>query len=86
MKTIVGMILSASDEEVGGVYEKLRAMEAKEFGKGEEYIAELLPRLAEQYENLIWGLWWHFWLWIIWCWIREGRFMYLLSEYFHHLD
>lgn len=51
MKTIVGKILSANDEEIKGIYDKLRAMKTKEFGKGEEYIAELLPRLAEQYDK-----------------------------------
>ncbi|OWP01078.1 hypothetical protein B2J93_4810 [Marssonina coronariae] len=51
LKTIVSKILMSSDEENVDVYKKLRAMKASEFGKGEEHIAELLPRLAEQYDK-----------------------------------
>ncbi|KAK2625813.1 hypothetical protein QTJ16_005125 [Diplocarpon rosae] len=51
LKTIVSKILTSSDEEIANIYNELRAMKASEFGKGEEYIVELLPRLAEQYDK-----------------------------------
>ncbi|KAH7351070.1 RmlC-like cupin domain-containing protein [Rhexocercosporidium sp. MPI-PUGE-AT-0058] len=51
LKAILSNILSASDEEVKEVYEKLRGMPKEAFGEGEEYIAEMLPRLAEQYDK-----------------------------------
>ncbi|CZT41507.1 probable mannose-6-phosphate isomerase [Rhynchosporium secalis] len=49
LKAIVTKMLSASDEEVQDVYEMLRKINKEDFGAGEEYISELLPRLAEQY-------------------------------------
>mgnify|MGYP003636390838 CR=1 FL=1 len=51
LKGIVSKILSASDEDVKDVYDKLREMKAADFGEGEGYIAEMLPRLAEQYDK-----------------------------------
>merc|ERR1712093_44023 len=51
LKGIVSKILSASDEYVKDVYDKLREMKAADFGEGEGYIAEMLPRLAEQYDK-----------------------------------
>ncbi|KAF8856485.1 mannose-6-phosphate isomerase [Acephala macrosclerotiorum] len=47
LKKIVGSILKASDREIVEVYEKLKEMPAKDFGK-HSYIPELLPRLAGQ--------------------------------------
>jgi len=46
----VGVILSASEEEITKVYEILRKTEKASFGK-HTYIPELLPRLAEQYDK-----------------------------------
>lgn len=50
LKEIVYKILSASDEDIRKVYETLRKTDKKSFGKS-DYIPELLPRLAEQYEK-----------------------------------
>lgn len=51
LKSIVSNILTASDEDVKSVHEKLRAMKKEDFGEGEEYISDMLPRLAEQYDK-----------------------------------
>ncbi|EHL00282.1 putative Mannose-6-phosphate isomerase [Glarea lozoyensis 74030] len=50
LRELVGKILGASDEEIVGVYEKLRGMKKEEFGD-EGHITDLLPRLAEQYDK-----------------------------------
>lgn len=50
LKQIVGQILSASDDEITNIYETLKNTPKKDFGS-HEYIPELLPRLAEQYDK-----------------------------------
>lgn len=44
-------ILSASDEDIVAVYEKLKEIKGSEFGEEDKYIPGLLPRLAEQYDK-----------------------------------
>lgn len=48
LKSIVGKILGASDDEIKEVYEMLRKTPAKDFAKS-DYVPDLLPRLVEQY-------------------------------------
>jgi len=50
LKQIVRQILSASDEEIVKIYETLKNTPGKDFGR-HDYIPELLPRLAEQYDK-----------------------------------
>lgn len=50
LKTVVGEILSAPDDEIVEIFETLKKIPAKDFGK-HTYIPELLPRLAEQYDK-----------------------------------
>lgn len=50
LKQTVWHILSASDEEIKEIYEKLKATPKENFGS-HSYIPELLPRLAEQYSK-----------------------------------
>lgn len=50
LKKLVGQILSMSDEDVISVYNDLRETPTRAFGD-HDYIPELLPRLAEQYDK-----------------------------------
>jgi mannose-6-phosphate isomerase len=50
LRRIVEQILSLPDEEIAFIYKNLRGAPAKAFGN-HTYIPELLPRLAQQYDN-----------------------------------
>lgn len=50
LKGIVGKLLKAPDSEIVEIYGTLKKTPAKDFGK-HNYIPELLPRLAEQYDK-----------------------------------
>jgi mannose-6-phosphate isomerase len=50
LKQVVGKTFSLLDKEIVEIYETLKKTPAKDFGNG-TYIPELLPRLAEQYDQ-----------------------------------
>lgn len=51
LKKVVYNILSASDDTIVKVYKSLKDTSPSKFGEHSNYVPELLPRLAEQYDK-----------------------------------